>query len=242
MIQPWIFNSLYLILRRAKQSSCSVLRQYCRMRTRWDNRKIVITGQMFILKGRFPRRYRRHCENSVIIKNSEERLLLNWPYDHSRSRFQTHLISKDGMPGMNLTAWVAEADLPSSDRIVTLKMYVTFSRNSEILKLTLRFLESVRLTKLDELQRPPESDLLGLVSNLHCHWKVNEWPSRSSGSKESAAFKVSHSVEFVSISRRLPPLMTATRPDHSTRMYVSKEYLDVDTVLGSTYVTLREIR
>ena len=40
-IQRQIFNSLYLIKGGAHQSSFSVLRQYCRMQRRWDDRKFT---------------------------------------------------------------------------------------------------------------------------------------------------------------------------------------------------------
>lgn len=40
-IQRQIFNSLYLIKGGAYQSSFSVLRQYCRMQRRWDDRKFT---------------------------------------------------------------------------------------------------------------------------------------------------------------------------------------------------------
>ena len=58
-----LFNPVYLIQRRAYFYSYSALHQHYRMRTRWDNRKIitVTTAQMFAFKWRFPWRSRRHC-------------------------------------------------------------------------------------------------------------------------------------------------------------------------------------
>ena len=45
--QPYIFNSLRSIKRRAHQFNSSFLRQLCTMRTRWGNRKIVTIAQMY---------------------------------------------------------------------------------------------------------------------------------------------------------------------------------------------------
>ena len=45
----------------ARKVSFGVLCQHFRMRTRWHNRKIVTTRQMFVFKLRFPCSCRHHC-------------------------------------------------------------------------------------------------------------------------------------------------------------------------------------
>ena len=59
-------NYLHFLQRHAFQFSCSLLRQHCRLRTRWENRKIVRTVQMFVFKWCFLCGCRRHCWSSVI--------------------------------------------------------------------------------------------------------------------------------------------------------------------------------
>lgn len=95
---------------------------------------------------------------------------------HFSCKKNTYLISKDGMFGSNFTRCSADLNRGSSacSLTVTLKTYVTFSRNLFTSSVTIPRLPSTgRSTNTVELQSSSGTAWTELFSNLHIQPKVN---------------------------------------------------------------------